>query len=97
MALRWTVSRAPESVFAAILDLKLKERGALKEQYFADLVIFDPDSVQDHATFEHPHQYSTGVRDVIVNGVPVLRNGVHTGAMPGRFIKGPGFRETTAQ
>ena len=78
-------------------NLKLKERGALKEQYFADLVIFDPDSVQDHATFEHPHQYSTGVRDVIVNGVPVLRNGDHTGAMPGRFIKGPGFRETTAQ
>lgn len=73
-------------------NLGLRERGALKEGYYADVVVFDPSSVQDHATFEKPHQYSTGVRDVIVNGTPVLRDGEHTGATPGRFVKGPGYK-----
>jgi N-acyl-D-amino-acid deacylase len=72
-------------------NLKLRERGALEENYFADVVVFDPATVRDHATFTEPHQYSTGVRDVIVNGVPVLLDGEHTGATPGRFVKGPGY------
>jgi len=72
-------------------NLKLRERGALEENYFADVVVFDPATVRDHATFTEPHQYATGVRDVIVNGVPVLLDGEHTGATPGRFVKGPGY------
>lgn len=72
-------------------NLKLRRRGALKPGYHADVVIFDPGAVQDHATFDAPHQYSTGVRDVFVNGVQVLRNGEHTGALPGRVVRGPGW------
>jgi N-acyl-D-amino-acid deacylase len=74
-------------------NLKLKQRGMLREGYFADVVVFNPDTIRDHATFADPHQYSTGVQHVIVNGVPVLSNGEHTGATPGRFVKGPGYRE----
>jgi N-acyl-D-amino-acid deacylase len=72
-------------------NLKLRERGKLIPGYYADVVIFDPKTIQDHATFEKPHQYSTGVRDVFVNGVQVLRNGDHTGALPGRVVRGPGW------
>ncbi len=72
-------------------NLKLKKRGRLERGYFADVVIFDPRTIQDHATFEKPHQYSTGVRDVFVNGVQVLRDGEHTGALPGRVVRGPGW------
>lgn len=72
-------------------NLKLSRRGAIREGYFADLVIFDPETIRDHATYEQPHQYSTGVTDVLVNGVPVLRNGEHTGATPGRVLRGPGW------
>jgi N-acyl-D-amino-acid deacylase len=73
-------------------NLKLRDRGALKEGYFADIVIFDPAKVQDHSTFEKPHQYSTGVRDVFVNGEQVLKNGEHTGAKPGQVVRGPGLK-----
>ena len=73
-------------------NLKIQRRGALKAGYFADLVLFDPDSVQDHATFAEPHQLSTGVSDVWVNGVQVLAGEKSTGKMPGRFVKGPGAR-----
>ena len=73
-------------------NLGLKERGRLREGLFADIVIFDPASIQDHATFEKPHQYSTGVRHVFVNGTQVLRDGEHTDARPGRIVRGPGFR-----
>lgn len=72
-------------------NLKLKRRGRLEPGYYADIVIFDPNTIQDHATFEKPHQYSTGVRDVFVNGVQVLRDGEHTGALPGRVVRGPGW------
>ncbi len=72
-------------------NLKLKKRGALLKGYFADIVVFNPAKVQDYATYEKPHQYSTGVTDVFVNGVQVLKGGNHTGATPGRFIKGPGY------
>ena len=54
------------------------------------MVVFDPETIQDHATFEAPHQYATGVEHVFVNGVQVLDAGTHTGATPGRFVKGPG-------
>ena len=68
-------------------NLRLDRRGLLKPGYFADVVIFDPNTIQDHATYEDPHQYSTGVRDVFVNGVAVLRNGEHTGKTPGRALR----------
>lgn len=73
-------------------NLRLKKRGYLAKGNFADIVIFDPIKVQDHATFDKPHQYATGVRDVFVNGNQVLKDEKHTGAMPGRFIKGPGIK-----
>ena len=72
-------------------NLGLRRRGALRPGYFADIVVFDPATITDHATFERPHQYATGVRDVLVNGVQVLRNGEHTGARPGRVVRGPGW------
>jgi N-acyl-D-amino-acid deacylase len=71
--------------------IKLQKRGELKAGNYADVVIFDPATVQDHATYDKPHQYSTGVVDVFVNGVQVLKNDDHTGALPGRFLKGPGY------
>ena len=73
-------------------NLGIADRGALEAGYFADIVIFDPATVQDHATFAEPHQYSTGVVHVLVNGVPVLVDGEHTGRTPGRFVRGPGYR-----
>jgi N-acyl-D-amino-acid deacylase len=71
-------------------NLRIQRRGALKPGYFADVVLFDPATVRDNATFEQPHQYATGVRDVFVNGVQVLKDGEHTGAKPGRVVLGPG-------
>jgi N-acyl-D-amino-acid deacylase len=72
-------------------NLKIRDRGLLKEGYYADVVVFDPDTIQDHATFEEPHQYSTGVYHVFVNGEQVLKDGEHTGATPGRVVRGPGW------
>jgi N-acyl-D-amino-acid deacylase len=73
-------------------NLKLQRRGRLDAGYFADVVVFDPDTVQDHATFDNPHQYATGMRHVFVNGVQVLEDGEHTGARPGRVVRGPGWK-----
>ncbi len=73
-------------------NLKIKNRGSLKEGYFADVVVFDPETVSDHATFKKPHQYSTGVSHVFVNGEQVLKDGEHTGAKPGRVVRGPGWK-----
>ena len=72
-------------------NLKLRDRGELKAGYFADIVIFDPAAIDDHATFDRPQQYATGMRDVFVNGVQVLKNGEHTGATPGQVVRGPGY------
>ena len=74
-------------------NLKIKNRGELKVGNYADIVIFDQKTVQDHATFQKPHELATGVTDVFVNGVQVLKNQRHTGATPGRFIKGPGWKK----
>lgn len=74
-------------------NLKLDRRGWLKAGYFADVVVFDPATIQDHATFEKPHQYSTGVVHVFVNGTQVLKDGEHTGATPGRVVRGPGWKQ----
>ncbi len=72
-------------------NLALSKRGLLKKGFFADLVVFDPDKIQDHATFEAPHQYATGMVHVWVNGTQVLKDGQHTGALPGRVVRGPGW------
>ncbi len=74
-------------------NLGLDRRGLLKEGYFADVVVFDPKTIADHATFEKPQQYAVGMRHVVVNGVPVLKDGEHTNARPGRALWGQGRTE----
>jgi N-acyl-D-amino-acid deacylase len=74
-------------------NLKVKKRGRLAVGNFADIVVFDPMKIQDKATFEKPHQLSEGMIHVFVNGTQVVKEGKHTGAKPGRFVKGPGFKE----
>jgi N-acyl-D-amino-acid deacylase len=78
-------------------NLGLRRRGALAAGNFADVVVFDPATIIDHATFDQPHQYSTGVHHVFVNGVQVLRDGEHTGAKPGRVVRGPGWTGRTGR
>jgi N-acyl-D-amino-acid deacylase len=73
-------------------NLELDGRGFIREGMFADVVVFDPATITDHATFEKPHQYATGMKHVLVNGIAVLRDGQHTGAKPGRAVWGPGRR-----
>lgn len=73
-------------------NLNLTKRGELKVGNYADLLIFDPSKISDHATYDKPHQYSTAMIAVFVNGVLVLKDGEHTNAKPGRFIKGPGYK-----
>jgi N-acyl-D-amino-acid deacylase len=72
-------------------NIGIKQRGWLKPGYYADVVVFDPATIQDHATYAKPDQLATGVDDVFINGTQVLKNGKHTGAKPGRFVKGPGW------
>ena len=72
-------------------NLKIRNRGALKEGFYADVVVFDPERVKDNATFDEPHQLSEGMIHVLVNGEQVLMNGEHTGATPGRVVRGPGW------
>ncbi|HKE47152.1 MAG TPA: D-aminoacylase [Rhodanobacteraceae bacterium] len=73
-------------------NFKLHDRGYLKAGYFADVVVFDPAKIADHATYDDPREFSTGVSDVVVNGVEIVREGKSTGAKPGRFVTGPGFK-----
>ena len=73
-------------------NLKIKKRGSLIKGNFADLAIFNPETIQDHATFTEPHQLSTGMVHVFVNGEQVLKDGKHTGAKPGRVVRGPGYK-----
>jgi N-acyl-D-amino-acid deacylase len=72
-------------------NMRIDRRGELKQGFYADVVVFDPDTIQDHATFVEPHQYATGMVHVFVNGEQVLNNGEHTGATPGRAVHGPGW------
>jgi len=72
------------------MNLGLDHRGLLKEGMFADVVVFDPATIADRATFAEPHQYAVGMKHVFVNGVQVLKDGDHTGATPGRALWGPG-------
>jgi N-acyl-D-amino-acid deacylase len=75
--------------------LRIDKRGELKPGFYADVVVFDPDTIQDHATFLQPHQYATGMLHVFVNGEQVLKDGEHTGATPGRAVRGPGWTEAS--
>jgi N-acyl-D-amino-acid deacylase len=76
-------------------NLGIADRGALKPGFFADLALFDPATIGDNATFARPQQYAVGMRHVFVNGVQVLRDGEHSGATPGRFVRGPGWNSDT--
>ena len=76
---------------AVAVRLSLHDRGILAPGMFADVVVFDPATIADRATYEQPKQLSVGVRQVFVNGVQVIRDGTHTGAKPGRALRGPGF------
>ncbi|HSJ10210.1 MAG TPA: amidohydrolase family protein [Longimicrobiales bacterium] len=78
-------------------NLRLQRRGLLRAGHFADVVVFDPRTIRDNATFEQPHQYATGVDHVFVNGVQVLRDGEHTGATPGRVVRGRGWKPAPQQ
>ena len=73
-------------------NLRIADRGRLAGGYFADVVVFDAETIADHATFAEPHRYATGMVHVFVNGVQVVREGEHTGATPGRVVRGPGYR-----
>jgi N-acyl-D-amino-acid deacylase len=75
--------------------LLIGDRGLLRPGMYADVVVFDPATVQEHSTYERSHQLSTGVREVFVNGTEVVRDGRHTGAKPGRIVRGPGWQETS--
>ncbi len=77
---------------AVASHLSIRDRGLLREGFFADVVVFDPATVGDRATFEQPHQLSTGILHVLVNGVPVVLDGQPTDAKPGRIVRGPGYR-----
>ncbi len=77
---------------AVATRLSMADRGVLREGMKADIVVFDPSTISDKATFEKPHQLSVGMQHVVVNGVLVLENGVHTGAKPGQVVRGPGWR-----
>jgi len=90
IALEDAVRKASSAVATRLM---ITDRGVLKEGLKADVIIFDPATITDNATFEQPHQLSTGVRDVYVNGVAVVLNNAHTGAKPGVVVRGPGWRQ----
>jgi len=78
---------------AVATRLSIPDRGLVRAGFFADLVVFDPATIGDRATFEQPHQLSVGMRHVLVNGVSVVKDGAVTGAKPGRIVRGPGWRQ----
>jgi N-acyl-D-amino-acid deacylase len=88
ITLEEAVRKASSAVAAR---LRIRDRGLLREGMLADIVVFDPETVADRATYEEPHQLSVGVEHVFVNGVAVVRDGEHTGALPGRIVRGPGW------
>ena len=87
-----TLEEAVRKMSSAVATrLHIRDRGLLKEGFYADVVIFDPETVGDLATYERPHQLSVGIEHVFVNGVAVVRDGAHTGALPGMAVRGPGW------
>ena len=87
-----TLEEAVRKMSSAVATrLHIRDRGLIEEGFFADVVVFDPETVGDRATYEEPHQLSVGVDHVLVNGIPVWELGRHTGAMPGRVVRGPGW------
>lgn len=87
-----TLEEAVRKMSSAVATrLHIRDRGLLKEGFYADVVVFDPETVGDRATYEQPHQLSVGVEHVFVNGVAVVTDGRHTGALPGRAVRGPGW------
>ena len=89
-----TLEDAIRKMTSAVANrLSIRDRGRIEVGCYADLVAFDPATIQDNATFENPHQLSSGVRHVWVNGSRVIHDGVHTGAKPGRFVRGPGYQD----
>jgi N-acyl-D-amino-acid deacylase len=89
-----TLEEAVRKMSAAVAErLSIQDRGLLREGLYADVVVFNPDTVADHATFEQPHQLSTGIEYVFVNGTAVVREGKPTGSKPGRIVRGPGYRK----
>ncbi len=88
-----TLEDAVRKMSGAVAEsLGIRDRGELRQGMYADVMVFDPNTVMDHATYERPHQLSTGVRWVLVNGVPVVEEGRVTGAKPGMVVRGPGYR-----
>jgi dihydroorotase/N-acyl-D-amino-acid deacylase len=87
-----TLEEAIRKMSSAVAErLSIQHRGLLREGLYADVVVFDPDTVIDRATFTQPHQLSEGMKHVFVNGTGVIRDGMHTGAKPGRIVRGPGY------
>ena len=92
-----TLEDAVRKMSGAVADrLLIRDRGLLRSGMFADVVVFDPATIQEHSTYEKPNQLSTGVRSVFVNGTEVVRDGRHTGAKPGRIVRGAGWRDEPA-
>ena len=92
-----TLEDAVRKSSSAVADrLGLRDRGLLREGMFADVIIFNPDTVIDRATYTDPHKLSEGIRDVFVNGTAVVREGVHTNTFPGMRVNGPGYVATDA-
>ena len=87
-----TLEEAVRKMSSAVATrLHIRARGLLVEGFYADVIVFDPITVGDHATYEEPHQLSTGVEHVFVNGIAVVVDGAHTGALPGTPVRGPGW------
>lgn len=86
-----------KSTSAVATRLSISDRGELKVGMKADIIVFDPATIIDNATFERPHQLSVGMKEVFVNGVEVLRDGAHTGARPGRVVRGAGWNRWRSQ
>jgi N-acyl-D-amino-acid deacylase len=88
------LEEAIRKMTSAVADrLSIRDRGLLRAGLYADVVIFDPQTIADRATFEKPHQLSVGIKAVFVNGTLVVREGRHTGAKPGEIVRGPGYRD----
>jgi N-acyl-D-aspartate/D-glutamate deacylase len=88
-----TLEDAVRKMTSAVADrLSIRDRGELREGMYADVMVFDPNTVIDRATYEKPHQLSVGMKYVIVNGVAVVSDGKVTGAKPGKVVRGPAYR-----